>query len=174
MTRLNRLLFTVAALLVSGSAFSQTSAGVSNHVTATITQTCTIISGSGVTFGNYASTGANATDALDAQSTISVWCTKGSAGVSAQLMAGTATNATCNSSDNYRAMKYNSSTLTYKLYSDAQRTKEWGCDASNWQLYNTFTGTTAGVDKIIYGRIPANQYVTPGSYSDTVEFRVTF
>jgi len=178
---LTTLTYGIAAVLFAGalapSAHAETvSAGLSAKFTATVNQTCTI-TGTGIAFGNYASTGVNATDALDGQTTLNIKCSAGTTSVIATVQAGGAPNATCNSNDNYRAMKIGSSTtnlLSYKLYSDSERTQEWGCVESNQQTVGPFVASNVGIDKVLYGRVAPNQYVQPGAYTDTVEFRVVF
>ncbi len=178
---LTTLTYGVSAVLLAGAlaapAHAETvSAGANSKFTASITQSCTI-TGTGIAFGNYASTGVNATDALDGQTTLNIKCSAGTAAVTATVQAGAGPNATCNSNDNYRAMKIGTSTtnlLTYKLYSDSERTKEWGCVESNQQLVGPFVSSNVGIDKVLYGRVAPNQYVQPGAYTDTVEFRVVF
>ena len=165
----------IAALALVGVGFSSSAqAQVQSKVTTSIAQSCSI-SGTGLAFGSYTPTGANATQALDAQTVLTVTCTAGTTGVNALVMAGAATNATCDKEDNYRALVLNTTySLTYKIYSDADRTKEFGCASGNWKTLNNFAASNVGQTVTLYGRIPPNQYVGAGAFKDTVEFRVVF
>lgn len=168
--------FTLLAFMCASQVHATETAGQVSKFTASIAQSCTI-TGTGIAFGSYASTGTNATNPLDGSTTITVTCSAGTSSVIANLTAGLAPSATCNTSDNYRAMRIGTATdnlLTYKLYSDTDRTQEWGCDVSNQQILGPFPLSNVGIAKTIYGRIPPNQYLTPGSYSDTVQFTITF
>ena len=166
---------TIAALALLGMGFfTSAQAQVQSKITGKIVQSCAI-SGSGLAFGNYTPTGANATQALDAQTVLTVTCTAGTSGVNALVMAGAATNATCDKEDNYRALVLNTTySLSYKIYSDPDRTKEFGCGSGNWKTLNKFDTSNAGQTVTLYGRIPPNQYVGAGAFKDTVEFRVVF
>ena len=61
-------------------------------------------------------------------------------------------------------------TLSYVITQDAGRVTNWGLA----------TGTVAGTGNgsaqtlVVYGRIAAGQYVTPGAYSDTITATVTY
>lgn len=62
--------------------------------------------------------------------------------------------------------------LGYRLYRDAARTLLWGSTAGT----DTVAGTgNSGTQTItIYGRIPALQFPTPGSFLDTVVVSLTY
>ena len=64
-------------------------------------------------------------------------------------------------------------TLDYNLYTDASRSVVWG-DGSG--ITDVVTGSSSGetVDHGVYGRIPARQNVTAGTYGDTVTITLEF
>lgn len=61
-----------------------------------------------------------------------------------------------------RTMKYGSEILNYNLYTDETYT-------TIWQNRNVDEGT-----KYIYGKIPAGQDASVGSYSDSITITITF
>jgi len=65
-----------------------------------------------------------------------------------------------------------SDTLNYNLYSDSARSILWG------EGSNKVSGTGEGLLKTstynVYGKIPAEQDVTPGSYADAVTVTVAY
>lgn len=85
------------------------------------------------------------------------------------------------SSGNYASRRMNAGTarLNYNLFRDAARSQVWG-DGTN------STGTVAGAQNFVwfqttqtathtlYGRVPAQQNATPGSYSDAIVLTITF
>ena len=62
--------------------------------------------------------------------------------------------------------------LGYGVYSDAERTKNWGTTAATDTVSGT--GTGAAQPLTVYGRVPAAQFVTPGVYTDTIIATVTY
>ncbi len=65
--------------------------------------------------------------------------------------------------------------LHYNLYQDAPRTMVWG-DTAAYDLDRTIAKTNKGVNLTvsIYGRVPALQDVTSGSYSDSITVTVIY
>ena len=61
--------------------------------------------------------------------------------------------------------------LNYQIYRNAARNAIWGtgADAQVHVLIGTQSGTVT-----VYGRIPANQVVPEGTYTDTVNITLTF
>jgi spore coat protein U-like protein len=144
---------------------SAATANTTFNVTATVPSNCTI-SATGLSFGAY--TGAQ----LDNTSTITVTCTNTTT-YNVGLDAGKATGATVST----RSMKDQASAalLNYALYSDSSRTVNWG----NTVGTDTKTGAGSGAAQAItvYGRIPANQFVTPNTttgYQDTITATITY
>jgi len=131
------------------------------NVTATVVATCTV-SATNVAFGNYGST------QLDSTGAVSIACTN-LAPYTIELDAGAGSGATVAA----RKMTGPSSqTLGYSLYQDASRTLLWGTTAGSNSVAGTGNGATQSLT--VYGRVPATQYPTAGSYTDTVTVTVTY
>jgi spore coat protein U-like protein len=129
-------------------------------VTAMISNSCTISAGN-LSFGTY--TGA----VLNGTSMIVVSCTK-NAPYYVGLNAGTATGATVTT----RKLTSGTHTLNYALYSNSGLSTNWG----NTVGTDTVTGTGSGTNQplTVYGQIPANQSLIPGTYSDTITATITY
>ncbi|ACL67069.1 Spore coat U domain protein [Anaeromyxobacter dehalogenans 2CP-1] len=158
-----RLALAIAALTLTAGTARAATATATLDVTATVVPSCTIAA-TPVAFGNYDPLVTNSSTALNAQGTVTVTCTTGTA-YTIGLGAG-------NSASGSRAMQHASLTaeLPYELYLDAARTTVW--DNTVMQ-----TGTAAGITPApypVYGRIPAAQNVPTGSYADAVVATVTF
>jgi len=132
--------------------------------TATVVPTCRVTA-SDLNFGTETLLASD----LFGTSTVSVTCTSGH-NYSVALDDGTTAGGTTST----RLMKHvsSASTIPYEMYSDAARTLNWGESIAEDV---EGTGTGAGVDHTVYGRVPA-QAVAPevGSYSDTVTVTVTY
>ena len=72
-----------------------------------------------------------------------------------------------------RVMSSGAHSLNYNLFTAANRVLVWG-DATNDSVTVSGSGTDETVDHVVYGRIPPNQNVYPGSYSDTITVEITF
>lgn len=130
-------------------------------VTAIIMPSCTITSTS-LGFGNYVSV------IKDASAIITVRCSNGTP-YNVGLNAGTAAGATVST----RKMTGPASALLgYGLFRDSGRTTNWG----NTVGTDTRAGTGNGANQslYIYGRITAQQRVTPGAYADTIIATITY
>lgn len=137
-----------------------TTATTSFTLTVTIASSCSITA-TALAFGSYTGGLVNNT------STLSVTCTSGTA-YNVGLSAGTSTGATVTS----RAMTGPSGALLkYTLYSNSGRTTNWGNTTGSWVAG---TGTGAAQSLTVYGQIPAAQYPTPGSYTDTITATVNY
>jgi spore coat protein U-like protein len=129
-------------------------------VTATVVKDCGV-SATNMTFGNYTGAVNNST------STITVTCTNTTT-YTVGLSAGLATGATVTT----RKMQNGTDLLKYALYSNSAMTTNWGnTAATNW-VSGTGSGTAQGLT--VYGQVAAGQFVTPGSYSDTITASVTY
>lgn len=150
-TAINLLAATVL-MFGATAAFGQTaSSSNTDNVTASVTAVCTVDVFS-LAFGAYDPTSATP---LDANTTISVSCTKGAA-PSITLSAGrTITNGTDN--------------LTYSLFSDAYTTA-WVDGGS----VGTSTGPASPMTVALYGRLAASQNVSAGSYAGTLNATVNY
>jgi spore coat protein U-like protein len=130
-------------------------------VTAVVQAYCTV-SATSLTFGTYAGA------LLSASSTISATCTN-STPYNIGLNAGTATGATVTK----RSMiGPSASLLNYKLFSDSGHTTNWGNTVGTDTVSKT--GSGAAQSLTVYGQVPAAQYVTPGSYADTIIVTLTY
>jgi spore coat protein U-like protein len=70
-------------------------------------------------------------------------------------------------------MANGAATLKYNLYTTSADTTLLG-DGTSSSSTLTGTGTGAAQATTIYGAIPAGQYVTPGSYSDTITATISY
>jgi spore coat protein U-like protein len=131
-------------------------------VTATNTTNCSV----GVSPLNFGSTGILRA-ALDATSTITVTCTNAAA-YTVALDGGQSGAA----NPTQRKMSQASATITYGLYQDASRVTPWGDSVG----VNTMAGTGSGLAQTftVYGRVPAQNTPSPGTYSDTVVMTISY
>lgn len=120
---------------------------------------CTVSAGS-VAFGDYDPL---SQQALDGAGTISVSCSP-SASYSLSLSTGGGSYA-------QRELAGSGSVLNYNLFTTVSRTIVWG-DGSGSTA--TVGGEGDSANHTVYGRIPAQQNVTAGSYSDSIVVTVTF
>jgi len=129
---------------------------------------CTV-SATGVAFGNYNTLSASPDDSTG---TISATCLIFDAAPDVDI--GTGNSGTYNP----RRMSNGSSNLNYNLYTNAARTIIWGngtggtsgavlTTQSTFLIWRTYART-------VYGRIPASQNVSAGTYGDTLIITVTF
>lgn len=160
MKTLLRLALATTLALVAAPALAQTVGG-SFNVTANVTRTCTFQTAAvgDLAFGTY---DPYATTDLDASTSFSFRCNNR---VAVQVQLGYTTNAT---GTQRRMAGGISDFLNYDLYQDASRTTPWGnilsgAGANTWN-YTMTNGS--GYTKSIYGRIPALQDVSPGTYAD--------
>ena len=133
---------------------------------ASVSQQCTI-SNATLNFGAYDPVVANAATNLDAQTNISVACTKGSTGVWVGLGLGS------NASGSVRRMASAGNLLTYELYSNAGRTTVWGNTSATGMNYTPVT-SKAATNLVVYGRVPSGQDANVGNYSDSVVATINF
>lgn len=156
---------TAATALVLAPLASQAGTDTGNlTVTATVNGACTIGDAT-LAFGVYDPAAA----ALTGTTSFSVQCTKTTQGT-ITFDQGLAASATGNT----RLMKVNpgdadTEALSYELFADAGFTLPLGTSNSI-----VIDGTGAIIPVEIHGRIPAAQFVAPGSYTDTVVATITF
>lgn len=135
-------------------------------VTAVVSAECTV-STTSVNFGAYDPVSANAATPRDATGTVNVYCTTGTV-VNVSLDLGTHLTGSTR-----RMLSGVANFLTYEIYRDAAR-------SSIWNTVNMDSGTSTSKTVAInggfiaYGRIPAGQDVTMGSYSDTLLVTVNY
>jgi spore coat protein U-like protein len=124
-------------------------------VSATVDATCELEGGS-LDFGTYTSAGG----VKEATGSFSYTCSPG-ASIALTLDGGSHLQ-----DGNTRAMTGGGGGfLEYQLFTDPARTDEWEISTVGLQVSETTGGST---DVQVYGRIPANQQVSPGDYSDNV------
>ena len=131
------------------------------NVTATVQATC-LISANNLGFGTYSGS------AIATTTTMSVTCTNGTT-YNVGLNAGTAAGATVTA----RAMTGpGAATLSYALYQDSGHSTNWGNTVGTDTKSGTGNGSAQSMT--VYGNLTANQYPTPGSYSDTITATITY
>lgn len=161
----------VAMLAIPAGSADAATTTANLSVTATVSASCSVTT-SAVAFGAYTASSGSANDASGA---VTVTCTSGTT-YSVALDAG-AYPSTAGDASTRRMSDGSSHYLSYSLYLDSGRTTLWG-DGANGTSVNpasgTFTGDGSAQGRTVYGRVPANQYVTPGAYSDTVTATVTY
>jgi spore coat protein U-like protein len=131
--------------------------GVSSTVQATCRNTATALA-----FGVYTGT------QVDATAIVTVTCTN-TTPYTVSLNAGTAPEASVTT----RRMTGGAGVyLAYALYSNAERTTNWGSTIGSDVVSGTGTGSGQAIT--VYGREAAGQFVTPGAYTDTITATVTY
>lgn len=148
--------------LTLGLSFAQAATSTANfQVTAMVQATCMISAGN-LDFGTYTGTATTAT------SSISVTCTN-TTPYNVGLNAGSSSGATVTTR---KMADSGGDTLSYGLYQDAAYSLNWGDTTGTDTVAGTGDGSTQTLT--VYGQLPAGQYVTPGSYSDTVTATVYY
>ena len=130
-------------------------ASTSFLVTATIQPVCFLGVGGAIVFPTYTAS------AVTSFTLVGVLCTVTTA-YSIGMNAGLAPGATVTT----RQMQNGTSTIGYQVFSDSGFSVNWGNTPGTDTVGGT--GTGAEIDYLVYAKIPAGQYVTPGSYSDTI------
>ncbi len=132
--------------------------------------TCLVVT-TGVAFGAYNPVNGSASDS---SGTITVTCTTLTlTTVSYTVTLGTGAGL----SYTPRVMSSGANSLPYNLYTDSGRSLIWGSGSGGTSSVTHTSslpiGTTVQIHTV-YGRIPANQAVRAGSYSDSVVVTVTY
>lgn len=126
---------------------------------------CTI-SVTSVAFGTY---NVFTTTAVDSTGTITYQCNSKATNISISLSDGSSTTYSP------RTLRKGSEILQYNLYSDAARTTVWGDGTAGTSVYTDANPpNNSNVSVTVYGRIPAQQDVSAGSYTDTVSAVINF
>jgi spore coat protein U-like protein len=159
--------FAAVAALIAGAAYApQANAATATTtfaVTAAVSQTCLVVA-TPLAFGTYDPTSATPTDGT---TTVTVTCTTATP-YNVGLSAGGGTGATVAS----RKMTSGSNLLNYTLYQTAAHTTVWGQTVGTDTIAGTATGLP--IAYTVYGRIPAQQSVGSGAYTDTITVTVTY
>jgi spore coat protein U-like protein len=149
--------------LATAPAFATTTTNTFS-VTATVQTACTV-TGSTLAFGVY--TGA----AVQASSTLTVTCTSASTSYDIGLNQGATSGATLTT----RQMLNGAAALNYTLTSGSYAGSNWGnTTATNWVGGTSSATAMTTTSQTVYGTIPANQLVAPGSYADTITASITY
>jgi len=130
---------------------------------------CTV-SSAGVAFGAYDPLSGTPDDSIG---TVSSTCTILDPAPEVEIGAGNSGTFTT------RRMSNGGSNLNYNLYTNAGRTIVWGNGSGGTGTVTMSGGTPVlffwrTYSATIYGRIPAGQNVTAGSYADTLIIQVNF
>jgi len=168
-TRILTLVAAAAALLFTAHSAVAASKSTTFNVSSIVSANCTI-SATDLNFGAYDPVVANKTTALDVNTTVTVLCTKGSTGVTVGLDLG------IHAAAGNRFMSNGTDSLQYELYSDSAGGTLWanaGAGLVTWPAFGPI-GAGAGTPHTVFGRIPAGQDVSVGSYNDTVTATVNF
>lgn len=151
----------VAAIGAASTPVLATTATTTYDVNATVQSTC-LVSGNNLGFGNYSGS------AVAISTTLSVTCTNGTT-YNVGLNAGTASGATVAT----RAMSGpGGATLNYALYQDTGHSTNWGQTVGTDTEAGTGNGSAQTIT--VYGLAAGSQFVTTGSYSDTITATVTY
>lgn len=128
--------------------------------------TCTI-STVGVVFGSY---DVFATTPLDSTGSVTYTCSNVlGATITIDLSRGNA------STFQPRQLRKGSTSLNYNLYRDAGTSQIWGDGTGGSVRYGPVTPAENSATTVtIFGRIPARQDVSIGSYSDTITATINF
>jgi len=148
--------------IACGTANSYIGASPAFQVSVNYLGSCQVSSGT-LSFGTQSLLNAN----IDASSSISVTCTA-AAPYTVAMGPGLAPGATTST----RQMLGPGGLIGYRLFRDSARTLNWG----NQTGVDTYAGTGTGAAQTIpvYGRIPPQSPVSPGTYQDTVIVTLTY
>lgn len=153
------------ATLVTSFAVHAATATGSFTVQATINSACNV-SATTLNFGTYNPGNASA---LSGSSTISVYCTSGSA-YTASLNVGSGGGTFAG-----RTLSNGSDTLSFNLYRDAAYSQIWGDGtASTYTVAGTGAGLLTANTLTVYGQIPISQDKAAGTYSSTITVTVSY
>jgi spore coat protein U-like protein len=155
----------VAAPAWAGSTTANLSVG------AAVTNNC-IVSTTAAAFGAYDPIVTNKTAPLDSSNgKVTITCAKGT---TATIGLGTGLN-TASATGTSRALIDGTGThfLNYELYNESSRTTVW-TNTSGGLIAPVAAPSRAARDFMVYGRVPADQNVPAGTYSDTVFVTINF
>ncbi len=152
----------IPALLWTNSTRAATATG-SFTSQITITAECTVQSTNTLDFGSHGLL----TSDVDATATFTILCTDGTS-YNIGLNGGTTAGGTTTT----RLMDNAGTTVSYKMFSDAGRTVNWGDTVGT----DTVSGTGNGTDQTltIYGRVPAQSTPAANTYTDTITVTITY
>lgn len=170
------VLIVLAVVLMTPAVFAATASSANtDNVRATVANVCRIDTFT-LNFGAYDPVVTNLTTALDQQANVNVYCTKGTTPTSVTM--GTGTYGAGPSVG--RFMTNGTDNLAYEVYLDSARTTVWNTinvvtPNASTSKNTALTQNGAANDPIIaYGRIPAGQDVSAGTYLGTIQATVNF
>lgn len=156
----------VAASLATAMLAGADTIGGRMEVTATVVANCRLVVPP-LSFGSYDPLDGHAIQPADASTVISVTCTR-STGAAVAFDFGI--NSTAGTD---RAMNSaGTDRLRYQIYRDAARSLVWSRGADAVQVVSR--GISSAELLTVFGRIPPNQEVAPGAYSDLLTATVDF
>ena len=139
--------------------------------------TCSVAA-TGVSFGAYVISLATPTDS---SGDVTVTCTYVPPGGATSVSIATSLSTGISGSYAPRQMATGPARLNYNLFVDAARTFVWGNGLSGTRVATAGFTVGPGVGNgtrsasfPVYGRVPAEQVVATGAYSDTIVVTVTF
>jgi len=121
------------------------------------------INATGVSFGGYdvfASTPRDATGTINVDCNIPAQNPQGPLAVTVSISPGNSGTFTP------RQMQGSGAVLNYNLYTSPSFSTIWGDGSGGSQVQSSMVNRDTPFSATIYGRIPARQNVTPGTYSD--------
>ena len=135
------------------------------NASAQLAPSCTI-SATAVAFGNYNVFGLTN---VDSTGSITYRCNTAAANISIALSKGASSTFTP------RTLMKGAEALSFNLYRNAARTEIWG-DGTGGTSMDTVANpaNNQNVNVTVYGRIPALQDVSAGSYNDTIVATINF
>ena len=165
---MKRIVIALVALLAAAHT-ADADAGTATatfNVNASILAACSA-SAVDLNFGTY---NPAAPGVLTGSTTINVSCTSGTTFTLA-LSAGSATGSTFTT----RHLANGTSLLNYNLYTTSAATTVWGDGSTGTSTVpGTGTGVLTPVAKTVYGAIPINQDLPPGTYTSLITVTVNF
>jgi spore coat protein U-like protein len=162
----------ILALLIAGSSIAAAATARANSIGARMDVTATVVVNCRLNvpplaFGTYDPLAVNAVQPADASAVVSVTCTRNT---SAALSFDFGLHA---ASAGDRAMKGpGPEPLQYQIYRDSARSQVWGSGGEAMQLLSK--GITQPQQFTVFGRIPPQQEIEPGVYSDVLTAAVDF
>ena len=118
-----------------------------------------------VAFGLYSPFNVAPTDTAG---TVRVTCTTVTVGYTVSLSVGGA------GSYAPRRLSGGAQTLSYNLYTDPLRTIVWGDGSGGTANVTGAFALPGAIDHTVYGRVPAQQNVGAGAYTDTITVTINF
>ncbi len=104
----------------------------------------------------------------DTAGTLRVTCSTATVGYTVLLSAGSA------GSYSPRRLSGGGHTLSYNLYTDPLRTTVWGDGGGGTASVTGAFALPGAIDHTVYGRVPAQQNVGAGAYTDTITVTINF